>query len=220
MVCGGEAVGRLFGEPVMTLDVGSGNDPTDADVLCDIDVFGKSMQRSGLAFSRPSGKKVVCGDVQHLPFKDKGFDQVLARHVLEHVDDPSLACGELSRVGKAGEVICPLPFFEQAATGGWPGHKWYVWVRDGGPIFGETLCFERIRSFNYFEVCDCKEGAFVRRLLQLGVGDQLCNLLHGLRMENYDIPADWTFYRWEGQIDFEVKELVEDAGYSLYRVSA
>lgn len=41
-----------------------------------------------------------------LPFEDERFDLVYADHVLEHIDDPDLVCGELARVLKPGGWIC------------------------------------------------------------------------------------------------------------------
>jgi len=42
---------------------------------------------------------------EKLPFKDNYFDYILARHVLEHVDDINKALSEIKRVTKSGAVI-------------------------------------------------------------------------------------------------------------------
>ena len=40
------------------------------------------------------------GDIEHLPYKDKSFDIVTARHILEHLDYYEKALGEMCRVAK------------------------------------------------------------------------------------------------------------------------
>jgi SAM-dependent methyltransferase len=56
--------------------------------------------------------KVVQGDVLALPFPDKSFDLIIARHMLEHVEDIQGALKELSRVGRAGYVEVPTKISE------------------------------------------------------------------------------------------------------------
>jgi len=46
---------------------------------------------------KPIPNFVLC-DVQHLPFKDKGFNKSLFIDVIEHVDNPPQALKELKRV--------------------------------------------------------------------------------------------------------------------------
>ncbi len=70
----------------------------------------------------------VRGDIQNLEmFTDKQFGAVYASHVLEHVEDPDVALGELHRIAEHVFVITPLPFLPWA----WlhPGHKWILWGR-------------------------------------------------------------------------------------------
>jgi ubiquinone/menaquinone biosynthesis C-methylase UbiE len=50
------------------------------------------------------------GDVAHLPFTDGRFDLVLGIEVLEHVEDPAAALGELARVASANaSVVVSVP---------------------------------------------------------------------------------------------------------------
>jgi SAM-dependent methyltransferase len=59
----------------------------------------------------------VCGDVQHLPFKDGSFNTVVTTQVIEHVFDPHAMMREISRVTTpGGHVIVTAP---QA----WPLHE-------------------------------------------------------------------------------------------------
>jgi predicted SAM-dependent methyltransferase len=54
----------------------------------------------------------IC-DVQKMPFRDNEFDVVICNHVLEHVDDDTLAMKEILRVMKPGAfaiLLVPLNF--------------------------------------------------------------------------------------------------------------
>lgn len=57
----------------------------------------------------------VFGDIMAMPFKDESFDAVVSTQVLEHIERPWLAIGEIARVLKKGGVCfltCPfmIPF--------------------------------------------------------------------------------------------------------------
>jgi ubiquinone/menaquinone biosynthesis C-methylase UbiE len=82
-----------------------------------------------------AGKPLVVADIHALPFPDKSFDFVYCSHLLEHVDDPITACGELMRVGKRGYIETPTG--GKDALFAWVGemHKWQV------VAIGNRLCF-------------------------------------------------------------------------------
>ncbi|HID11473.1 MAG TPA: class I SAM-dependent methyltransferase [Candidatus Latescibacteria bacterium] len=114
------------------LDIGSGHNPHPrADVLLDKDM-APSPERGGFPSLRGS-RPFVLGDAQHLPFKDKSFDLVLACQVAEHVEDPVLFCRELVRVAHRGYIECPGALTESVL--GEPFHLWLVSRRAGGLIF-------------------------------------------------------------------------------------
>ena len=114
------------------LDIGSGHNPHPrADVLLDKDVV-PSPERGGLPCLRDS-RPFVLGDAQHLPFKDKSFDLVLACQVAEHVEDPVLFCRELMRVAHRGYIECPGALTELVL--GEPFHLWLVSRKGGGLAF-------------------------------------------------------------------------------------
>jgi hypothetical protein len=86
-----------------------------------------------------SDNHVVCDFNHHnLPFKDKEFDFVYCRHVLEDLIYPFRVMEEMKRVAKAGYIETPSPMAEikKGIDGGdpkWRGyhhHVWYVWVKD------------------------------------------------------------------------------------------
>lgn len=71
----------------------------------------------------------VVGDVMKLPFKDKVFDFVIARHILEHIERPDEFLKELQRVAKNGYIETSSSLSEDLY--GWPFHIWKIDVEDG-----------------------------------------------------------------------------------------
>jgi hypothetical protein len=71
-----------------------------------------------------------------LPFEDKKFDFVYARHVVEDMWHPFPLIKEMSRVGKAGYIEVPSPFAElgRGVDGssppyrGYHHHRWIGWA--------------------------------------------------------------------------------------------
>lgn len=114
----------------LVLDVGSGGDPHPrADVLVDLVIEGDAQR----TFAFREHGHVVVGDINRLPFKDDAFSYVICSHVLEHVDDPSVASSELSRIGGSGYVETPSNLHEYMFPIGW--HRWLVQESDGTLIF-------------------------------------------------------------------------------------
>lgn len=121
------------------LDVGSGHNPHPrADVLLDR-YPEENIDRSGTPMDT-TDKRLVIGDVQKMPFRDREFDFVIASHIAEHVDDPKAFCEELIRVGRAGVIEAPGKIGELFLSE--PFHRWYVSNNNG------TLVFERIGKQN------------------------------------------------------------------------
>ncbi len=68
------------------LEIGSGGDPDwHSTILCDKFISDNSQRGEKGIFK---GKPLIAADGELLPFKDKSFDYVICRHVLEHVDNP------------------------------------------------------------------------------------------------------------------------------------
>ncbi|MEV5237939.1 methyltransferase domain-containing protein [Streptomyces cinnamoneus] len=90
------------------LDVGAGTgdaagklcSTTGAEVVaCDLaKVMCAEMRKNGL-------RHVAVADVQRLPFRDAAFDGAWADRVLQHVEDPGRALGEMVRVVRPGGRI-------------------------------------------------------------------------------------------------------------------
>jgi len=115
------------------LDVGSGGYPFPyATVL--VDRFLETSKHRYEPLVR-NGKPLVLADIHNLPFRDKCFDFVYCSHVLEHVNDPILACSEIMRVGKRGFIETPTMAKDILFAWARDRHKWYV------VAIGPNLCF-------------------------------------------------------------------------------
>ena len=87
------------------LDIGSGGYPfPKATHLADLYESETTHRKEELI---KDGRPFVECNIQNLPFVNKEFDFIFCSHVLEHVDDPALACEELMRVGKRGYIETP-----------------------------------------------------------------------------------------------------------------
>jgi Methyltransferase domain len=114
------------------LDIGSGGYPfPGATVL--VDRFLEPVHRYEPLATH--GKPLVVADIHSLPFPDKSFDFVYCSHVLEVVEDPLRACGEIMRVGPRGYVETPT--FAKDMLFAWARgvQKWHV------VAIGPHLCF-------------------------------------------------------------------------------
>jgi ubiquinone/menaquinone biosynthesis C-methylase UbiE len=152
---------------------------------------GKPMKRLGRA--------LVIANVEAIPFKDKSFDYVYASHVLEHVQAPANACRELMRIGRAGYIETPNPFYEQGynyphADRGWSFHRWFVFVENDAKLVFEPKTSETVDRF-----CDCRYAHFVKGLY---AKVQDLNRLHKI------LPHDCnnTVLHWTDRFVFEVRD--------------
>ncbi len=115
------------------LDIGSGAYPFPyATVLLDRFTEVSRHRHEPL---KKDNRPFIVADICSLPFPDGSFDYVYCSHILEHVDDPIKACGEIMRVGKRGYVETPA--FAKDALFSWAKgmHRWHV------VSVAETLCF-------------------------------------------------------------------------------
>ena len=108
----------------MKIDVGSGGGRRPApgyDMYTDINMPAE-----------PPSPFVQC-PMEMMPFKDKEFDYARCHHVIEHTNDPGLACSELIRIAKAGILSFPTPQAELMF--GRRDHNWFVFVDRGRLLF-------------------------------------------------------------------------------------
>lgn len=66
-------------------------------------------------------------------FKDKEFDYARCHHVIEHVNDPNLACAEIIRIAKAGRLS--FPPMQAEVMFGRRDHNWFVCIDRGRLLF-------------------------------------------------------------------------------------
>jgi SAM-dependent methyltransferase len=71
--------------------------------------------------------------MENMPFKDKEFDYARCHHVIEHTNDPGLACSELIRIAEGGILSFPTPQAELMF--GRRDHNWFVFVDRGRLLF-------------------------------------------------------------------------------------
>ncbi len=114
------------------LDIGSGGDPFPyATVLADLYIEPTIHRKEAFV---SNGKPVHICDINSLPFDDKEFDYVVCSHVLEHVDNPVMACKELMRVGKAGYIETPTLMKDMLFSWAKEMHKWHI-IPQGNTLF-------------------------------------------------------------------------------------
>ncbi len=184
------------------LDVGAGHLPHE-DATHLVDLLPKDTAIHGKPVKRV-GRPLVIATVEALPFKDKVFDYIYACHVIEHVNNQTQACHELSRIGRAGYIETPSPFFEQGYNyplpdRGWTPHLWFVYVRED-----QTLVFEPKTKETIDHFCDCKYANFIKRVFTK-VGD--------LNRVRKVLPYDCnnTVLNWVGEVKVEVRAFPHDS---------
>ncbi len=133
-----------------------------------------------------------------LPYGDKEFDFVYARHILEDMWNPFALIKEMQRVGKAGYIECPSPIAElgRGVDGGSPPfsgyhhHRWIVW------IFGKELRF--ITKYPFVEYCRF-DSAKIDGLLgqdrywnSYYLWENEINLVHRQSPLDFSIPRDYA----------------------------
>lgn len=128
-----------------------------------------------------------------LPFKNKSFDFIYCRHVLEDMFNPFPLCKEMSRVGKAGYIETPSPIAEmgRGVDGGSPPyrgyhhHRWVVWM-DGA----ERLSF--VSKYPMVEHLAWNEEWIVRTLKSNPKSWNTYCLWHGrIQFKHYQNPIDY-----------------------------
>ena len=102
------------------IDIGAGRKPR-ANYDAYIDVYEPRWVKEQPEF----GKKFVLTGAEDLSmFGNKEFDFAMCHHVIEHVQDPAMACSEMCRIAKEG--ILYFPTVELDILIGRPDHRWLV----------------------------------------------------------------------------------------------
>ncbi|GEM_PF-1807149 len=130
-----DMMGLKLARDAKVIDVGSGHYPFPyATILGDL-TTGYTVHRSETL--KRDSRPLVVFDIHHMPFADRSIDFVYCSHVLEHLQDPELACSELQRVGKEGYV--EVPTLGKDILFGWASgmHKWHIVAAGNTLVFFE-----------------------------------------------------------------------------------
>lgn len=133
-----------------------------------------------------------------LPYENKEFDFVFARHILEDMFNPFPLIKEMQRVGKSGYIECPSPIAEigRGVDGGSPPfrgyhhHRFIVWV------FGNELRF--ISKYAFIEYCRFNEEQAEQLLKEdrywnsYYLWNDTINAVHRQSPLDYNIPRDYA----------------------------
>lgn len=173
----------------LVLDVGSGHRPHPrADVLCDKYLLDNSERGESVVIDRP----FVVGDVQCLPFRTGAFDYIIARHVLEHLDNPITFFREIQRVGTGGYIETPSLIWEYLH----PSREHHKWVL---VKVNETI----VMAPKPPEWCGSVLGSVIE---ELGMN----SLEYGLLIRAYK-DLFYVRHEWFGDIRYEIYSSIDDA---------
>jgi SAM-dependent methyltransferase len=161
------------------LEVGGGNHPDKrAHVVVDKYVDDNTHRSGDLKVLK--NQHFLQADGEHLPFKDKEFDYVICRHVLEHVEDPIQFVKEQGRVAKMGYMETPSLLGEYIAPK--QSHKWVIQDIDNKLVLydKEVLKFKPWMDFG---------EVFLYYLPKTSIGYKILERTHaGILTINYE----WT----------------------------
>jgi len=172
----------------LVLEVGSGDNPVPrSDVLSD-KFLGYTPDREGREIYIDRRPFIVC-DAHKLPFKDKFFDYIIARQVLEYIDDPDKFLHELIRVGKRG----------------------YIEVANG---LREVLYDWDAR--NYVVSMDNQGKLIIRRKLDKGPFGDLFRKLKDPYLGKF-INDNWALFNYMLEWDGEINYVVDETGKEVWQ---
>lgn len=133
-----------------------------------------------------------------LPYDDKEFDFVYARHILEDMYNPFPLIKEMQRVGRSGYIECPSPIAElgRGVDGGSPPfrgyhhHRFVVWV------FGKELrLMSKYPMVEYLKFEEAKIDALLaqdRYWNSYYLWDHTINVVHRQSPLDFNIPRDYA----------------------------
>ncbi len=109
------------------LDIGCGNGKFIRDMNSLAWQFeGVEFNPIAVDICRRAGLKVFHGDLHTAEFKDNSFDLVTARHVIEHIPDPTIFMREIARIlKKRGRLVIKTPN-SNALGRRWFGMHWFA----------------------------------------------------------------------------------------------
>lgn len=104
----------IHGENVIEMGVGA---KKTVDTAVGVDIIPKGEPVSSLQGAPPSVADLVCDITKELPIPESVYDTLIARHVLEHIQDPVEVLKEWVRVVKpGGRLIIVVPNQDDGST--------------------------------------------------------------------------------------------------------
>ena len=179
----------LIKDGAKVLEIGPGHSPfSKATYFC-----GWTMEEKG----RLPNYKTADASTEKLPYKDKEFDFVYCRHVIEDLWNPVNALKEISRITKAGYIETPSALCEMSKDvdggtnvpyRGYNHHRYIVWNDKG------TLNI--LPKFPIIEYIKFEE-------------EKLQKLLED--------PFNWcTFYHFEKDIKYKLYEMGHEQDFVMF----
>jgi len=130
----------------LVLEVGSGGNPYfRSNVLSD--PYFETSERHWAPLI--ADRSMVLAFAEHLPFKDKSFDFIIASHVLEHSFDPEAFLQEMQRVARAGYIEVPNAFFDRICP--YDDHRLEIRESDGKLIIRKKK--SQITDPDFLKIC-------------------------------------------------------------------
>jgi len=182
----------LIKDGAKVLEIGPGHSPFSKAT----DFCGWTMEEKG----RLPNYKTADASTEKLPYKDKEFDFVYCRHVIEDLWNPVNALKEISRITKAGYIETPSALCEMSKDvdggtnvpyRGYNHHRYIVW-NDRGTL-------NILPKFPIIEYIKFEE-------------EKLQQLLED--------PFNWcTFYHFEKDIKYKLYEMGHEQDFVMFNNS-
>lgn len=165
----------------LVLEVGSGDNPVPrSDVLSD-KCLAYTPDREGREI-HIDRRPFIVFDAHKFPFKDKSFDYIIARQVVEYIDEPAEFLHELMRVGKGGYIEVANGLREVIFD--WDARKYVVSINEGGKLV-------------------------IRRKLGKGPFGDLFRKLKDPYLSEF-VNRNWSLFNymleWDGEINYTIDE--------------
>lgn len=148
-----EKIRKILTEKKNVIDIGGGlriskergnrSDPAQTWIA---DLIAENATRYQVLDPTPEYHPDIVGDIHALPFPDNSQEAMICLAVLEHVEDPWLACRELRRVLKPGGyclVYVPFLYYFHAERGYY--HDYWRYTHEA-----INLLF---KDFSFLEIC-------------------------------------------------------------------
>lgn len=108
----------------------------------DAECFGVDLYKDAIEYAKKRYKNIsfTVADAHRLPYKNNSFDVVVSTEVIEHLNNPEIALGEIYRVlGKNGKCIIEVDSGSLLFT-----IVWFLWTKFTGQVWHEA----HLHSFN------------------------------------------------------------------------